>query len=846
MKFRVYGEVKDNNTGQAVIGASAKLFLNNEELQQGKSAKNGFYEIIVEIDDSRIESGQQLLLTFEMEGYQKQEHHVLATEGAFNLDTKLDAAVLPPKKPFNWLPVVIAGGVVLLLAVVGVVLFLVLRPKAPKITSFSANPVSIESGKSATLSWETKKASTVEILIDQNIVPVDLNGNKQVTPLQTAEYTLIARNEKGETRLSQTVEVKDVVPPELTVALSPSHPNMGQKVIFTVTASDLGGISKVEILVDGQKVSECNESPCTYEGGPYPLGTVNYEAYAWDNSENKAVSGPNSITIEDIGEPEATIAVNPSTPTIKEKVTFTATATDPGGIKKIEIYVKGTKVKECNESSCTYVGGPYSLGSISYEAHAWDNSGNEVVAGPNSFTTKDEDAPYVDVAHSPSRPTIEEKVTFTAKASDPGGISKVQIFVNGGRVKECPDSPCTYVGGPYPLGTVTYEAYAWDRSNLKAGTGSKSFAALDTVKPKISISASPAKPSTEEKVTFTATASDSGGISKVQIYVNGKKVEECTGIPCRYMGGPYPLGNVSYYAYAYDMAGNSASSGSMSLTTVDKIPPKVSITPAPFTVNLNQKVTFTATASDEGGVSKIQININGSKVKECTGSSCSYTSGPYGAGSNLTYQAYAWDKSGNRAQTEPATLTVMNYNFESGNLDGWSRAGTAFSFQPTLGDNPTMRQRGQPSKHQGNYWIGTYEKHPSTKFAGGTTQGDAPTGILTSKPFVIQSSKASFLVGGGAGSNVGVQLLVEGKVALVERGKNTETMSRVTWDLSKFINKTAQLRIVDNETGGWGHINFDDFQFVYFTFPIKILTPAQPLKLDVIKELPKVVVPKSP
>lgn len=814
MKFRVYGEVKDNNTGKAVIGASVKLFLNNEELQQGKTAKNGFYELILEIDDSRIESGQQLLVTFEMEGYQKQEHRVLATEGAFNLDTKLDAAAPPPKKPFNWLPVVIAGGVVLLLLVVGVVLFFVLRPKAPKITSFSANPGSVESGQSATLSWETKKASTVEILIDQNIVPVDLSGNKQVTPLQTTEYTLIARNEKGESRLSQTIEVKDVVPPNINITLSPTSPNMGEKVIFTITASDLGGISKIEIMVEGQKVSECTESPCTYEGGPFPLGTVNYEAYAWDNSENKAVTGPDSITIKDVVESEATITVNPSTPDIEEKVTFTATATDPGGLKKIEIYVKGTKVKECTESPCTYVGGPYSPGSVSYEVHAWDKSDNEVVVGPNTFIAKDVDIPDVDVTHKPLRPTIEEKVTFTAKASDPGGISKVQIFVNGGRVKECRDSLCTYEGGPYPLGTSTYEAYAWDRSNLKGGTGSKSFTVVDNVNPKISISASPARPSTKEKVTFTATASDAGGISKVLIYVNGREVEECTGTPCRYTGGPYPFGKVNYHAYAYDKAKNRASSGSMSLTTVDKIPPRVTITHSPFTVNLYKKVTFTARASDaEGGISKIRIYVNGKQEKECSGQlSCSYTGGPYGV-ADVTYKAHAWDNSNNQTQTEDTTFTSMNFDFESGNLKGWTKTGTAFNYQPTYLDNPKFRNAGS-SNLQGKFWIGTYEKHPAIKgYRLGSIQGDLPTGTLTSDSFVIQSSKAKFLVGGGV-ANVLVQLVVDGKPVKRVSGKNSEKMTQVDWDLSVYVNKRAKLQIIDAGTVSWQHINFDNFQFV--------------------------------
>jgi len=50
-------------------------------------------------------------------------------------------------------------------------------------------------------------------------------------------------------------------------------------------------------------------------------------------------------------------------------------------------------------------------------------------------------------------------------------------------------------------------------------------------------------------------------------------------------------------------------------------------------------------------------------------------------------------------------------DFEEGNLQGWTKTGNAFDHQPTLGDNPTARHRGQPSHHQGRYWIGTYEKY---------------------------------------------------------------------------------------------------------------------------------------
>ena len=37
-------------------------------------------------------------------------------------------------------------------------------------------------------------------------------------------------------------------------------------------------------------------------------------------------------------------------------------------------------------------------------------------------------------------------------------------------------------------------------------------------------------------------------------------------------------------------------------------------------------------------------------------------------------------------------------------------------------------------------------------------------------------------------------------------------MARVTWDVIEFYGQKAQIKLVDNSSGGWGHINFDDLK----------------------------------
>ncbi|UCD00086.1 MAG: PASTA domain-containing protein [Phycisphaerales bacterium] len=169
-------------------------------------------------------------------------------------------------------------------------------------------------------------------------------------------------------------------------------------------------------------------------------------------------------------------------------------------------------------------------------------------------------------------------------------------------------------------------------------------------------------------------------------------------------------------------------------------------------------------------------------------------------------------------QSSPSTGEFTK-DFESGDLLGWEKTGAAFDHQPTLGDNCAARGRGEPSNHQGTYWIGTFERfqgHSDQK--AGDVQGDEPQGTLTSPPFTLPAGTLSFLIGGGAHLETRVELVIldnmrqEQGRACYETGKNTETMERVTWDLRLLAGRLGRIRIVDESSDGWGHINVDDLQ----------------------------------
>ena len=151
---------------------------------------------------------------------------------------------------------------------------------------------------------------------------------------------------------------------------------------------------------------------------------------------------------------------------------------------------------------------------------------------------------------------------------------------------------------------------------------------------------------------------------------------------------------------------------------------------------------------------------------------------------------------------------ALNLGFELGNLNHWAATGDAFRGQPVKVDGIAQRWQGQVSNKNGDYFIGGYE-----------LVQDAGTGTLTSTPFKVTHPYASFLIAGGEAPSTRVDVILvsdEGKeesVIATSVGRNREQMSRVAIDLRKHQEKSIIVRLVDENPGGWGHLNFDDFRF---------------------------------
>lgn len=139
-------------------------------------------------------------------------------------------------------------------------------------------------------------------------------------------------------------------------------------------------------------------------------------------------------------------------------------------------------------------------------------------------------------------------------------------------------------------------------------------------------------------------------------------------------------------------------------------------------------------------------------------------------------------------------------DFEGPDYGTWTASGEAFGKGPAHGPLPgQMAVDGYQGKGLVNSFV----------------NGDGSTGTLTSPEFRIERPFISFLIGGGRiPGKTALRLMVDDVVAREASGSNTqpggtETLGLEFWDVSNLQGKTARLQILDQATGGWGHINVD-------------------------------------
>jgi hypothetical protein len=156
-----------------------------------------------------------------------------------------------------------------------------------------------------------------------------------------------------------------------------------------------------------------------------------------------------------------------------------------------------------------------------------------------------------------------------------------------------------------------------------------------------------------------------------------------------------------------------------------------------------------------------------------------------------------WHKGLDAGQQSVSTRRgdILIADFEKDNYVGWTVTGNAFGKVPAKG---TFPPQSEVSGYKGTHLVNSF------------LNGDASTGTMTSKKFLINRKYLNYLIGGGSHTNkTGIQLLVDGRVVRTATGMETEQLLPGSWDVSAYMGKLGVLKIIDLEPGGWGHILVD-------------------------------------
>ena len=149
----------------------------------------------------------------------------------------------------------------------------------------------------------------------------------------------------------------------------------------------------------------------------------------------------------------------------------------------------------------------------------------------------------------------------------------------------------------------------------------------------------------------------------------------------------------------------------------------------------------------------------------------------------------------------PVRADVVLDDFERDDWGMWKAEGTAFGRGPVARKDVPAYQGDLGGV--GDHVVNSHASAPGADVA----ERDRQVGKLTSAPFLIERHYLTFWIGGGSNiEQVGMRLLVDGKVVQRASGQNNNRMRSESFDVRAYEGRQAVLEIHDEGTGGWGNV----------------------------------------
>ncbi|AKH82667.1 hypothetical protein AA958_10995 [Streptomyces sp. CNQ-509] len=260
--------------------------------------------------------------------------------------------------------------------------------------------------------------------------------------------------------------------------------------------------------------------------------------------------------------------------------------------------------------------------------------------------------------------------------------------------------------------------------------------------------------------------------------------------------GRYPLGTVTY-----------ADPGVPLAVTLDAyspfIPTSVDDSSLPVTV---LDYTLRNTANRPLTAELLGFAENPVCLRSRTAQPVTLTAAPFeGAATGVQFGARAG------TSPEPPRGEIVFEDWERTDYSRWTATGTAFGPGPvTEAECPDYFKRFGDLGVSGTRFVTSHH----FRAGGDAAAADGHTGKLVSEPFIIERRYIAVAVGGGSQAGTAcVNVVVDGETVASFTGRNAEPMSPRAYDVSAHEGKRATIEIVDESTGGWGHVNVDRIRF---------------------------------
>lgn len=507
-------------------------------------------------------------------------------------------------------------------------------PTPAPTVNITANPTSIATGGSSTLTVTATNATQVTITgTDGSSYTLQPSGGAQtVSPIATTIYIANATGAGGKISASATVTVLPPMAPTISIVANPTSITSGNSALLTVAATNA-----TQVTITGTDGSSYPLPPNGGTKSVSPTATTTYTATA--TGAGGKISASATVTVA-TSAPTVSIIAKPTSITSGSSSLLTVAAANA-----TQVTINGT-------DNSTYTlqpnGGTQSVSpnaTTTYTATATGIGGK--TSAVTTVTVTPNPAPTVTIIANPIAVTVGSSSILSVTATN-----ATQVTITGTDHSTYTLLPSGGTQAVSPAVTTTYTATA-------TGAGGKiSATAIVSVTPNpvptVIITANPVSITAGSSSTLTVTAAYA-----TQVTITGTDHSTYTLLPSGGTQSVTPAATTTYTATATGLGGNTSAS-----TTVIVVPnpaPTVSITANPVSIIAGSSSLLTVTATYATQVtisgtdgSNYSLPSSGGTQSVSPTANTTYTATATGAGGNISANASV-------AVTQPGTVLSVNH-----------------------------------------------------------------------------------------------------------------------------------------------------------------------------------------